>query len=126
MNHSFLLLFFFALNVRAEVLLHKSSNAPAKKINIEKLNGLHVNIECIQNKKECLTFITNSKKTDPASISQTKQFQHVLGNPASNFCETNKGSSEILSDLKNNEYDYCVFENKYFVDSWDFYRLNKH
>jgi putative hemolysin len=120
MKFSFLFLSILSFSAKAEVFTHKISSSPAREIKIEKLNGLHVNIECIQNKNECLSLVKTSVKN-----SKTKKESHVLGNPASDFCIANNGKSEILKDKNNNEYDYCIFKDKYFVDSWNFYSLNK-
>lgn len=125
MRFALLLLSIFSFKARSEVFTHKFSKAPAREIKIEQLNGFHVNDECIKNKKECLSLILRPFKEDPIKSAKTKQAPHVLGNPASDFCKVNHGNSEILQDKKNNEYDYCVFKDKYFVDSWDFFSLNK-
>jgi putative hemolysin len=91
---------------------------------ISKLNGFHVNNECLKNKTECLLLISNLPKVEVIKNDERKDPQ-VLGNPASDFCSANKGSAEILHDKKNNEYEYCVLKEIYFVDAWDFYSLNK-
>ncbi|MBC7537509.1 MAG: DUF333 domain-containing protein [Bacteriovorax sp.] len=119
MKYTILFFSLLSFDARSELFFHKFNNGSARKIKIEKLNGFHVNHECINNKQECLQLILKPLGQ------KTKQTQDVLGNPASDFCEFNNGNSEILRDKKNNEYDYCVLKNKYYVDSWDFFNLNK-
>lgn len=116
MKYLFLLFIFVSITAKSEVFTHKFSKGPARKIKIEKLSGFHVNSKCIENKNECLALISKPKKGET---------QNLSGNPASDFCSANNGKSEILRDSKNNEYDFCVLNDKYFVDSWDFYSLNK-
>jgi len=102
-----------------EIFVQDLSKGKTLKIDIQLLNGLHVNKECVDHKKECLKYILelSNKST---SLSK-KEHSLVLGNPASTFCNNNKGKSEILRDSKNNEYDYCVLKEKYIIDSWDLY-----
>lgn len=120
MKYTVLLFLFLSHSLSAEILIHKYSKNASKKIKIEKLNGFHVNDVCIKHKQECLPLLK------PAKVQQTKASgSGVLGNPASDFCQTHQGVSEILHDKKNNEYDYCLLKGKYLVDSWDFYSLNK-
>lgn len=115
---------FLSTNLFAEEFTHKFDHVPARKINIELLKGYHVNSECHKNKKECLALITVPSDV-PSSGTKSNKSVHLRGNPASDFCESRSGKSEILRDVKNNEYDYCVLKDKYFVDSWDFYSQNK-
>lgn len=123
MKKLLLLINLISFNAQAEVLFHKINKGPAKKIKITKLNGFHVNDECLKNKAECLSLISNLPKM-PMKTPEVKD-PRVLGNPASDFCSANNGSAEILQDKRNNEYEYCVLKEKYLVDSWDFYSLNK-
>lgn len=116
------ILFFSLISnlLQAEVMTHYFSQKEKRLINIEKLNGMNVNDECLKNKSECralLTITKPSKKTDSKT-------NHPRGNPASEYCESIQGNPAILHDQKNNEYDYCLLKGKYFVDSWDLYKAS--
>lgn len=113
------MLFLVSFVSHAEVLTLKIGEGNEKKINVEKLESFHVNDECIKEKKKCLALLKIPKKTIT-----TKASHDLAGNPASLFCRDQNGKAEILHDSKNNEYDYCVLDNKYFIDSWDFYSSN--
>lgn len=122
MKNALSFIFFMSLNCHAEIMFHKINNGAAKKINIELLNGMHVNQKCIEAQSDCLSVLNKLKKTGDKSIAP---YPKLVGNPASNHCQQSGGYSEILHDEKNNEYDYCVFNEKYFVDSWDFYKQKR-
>jgi hypothetical protein len=109
-----------SLESQAEIMMLKTDQISVKKIEIKKLESFHVNDDCIKEKKKCLALLNIPKK----NILLKGNF-NLAGNPASLFCREQSGKSEILYDSKNNEYDYCVLNNKYFVDSWDFYNKNQ-
>jgi len=109
--------FFFLLSsfaIKAEVFTWATEKNKEQKVEIKKLDGILVNDECFSNKTVCLKIIAAVKKDK----SQKKPEKGPLGNPASTKCSMNKGQSEILRDGKHNEYDFCLFEQKYLIDSW--------
>lgn len=114
--------FFLYLTPLAQALelTLKTDPKTVKKFNISKLHGIQVNSECIRNKSHCLKLLSQEK-----IAVDNKRSDGTIGNPASDYCHSAGGSSEILEDKKHNEYDYCVFEDKYYVDSWDFYKKYK-
>lgn len=91
----------------------------SQKIEITKLEGVKVNSECQKDKIHCLELLNKPVKNPVQSHKES------VGNPASDFCHAAGGSSAILEDKKHNEYDFCLFDKKYFIDSWDFYRKFK-
>jgi putative hemolysin len=101
-----------------EMLIYKTPKK-ATKIEISFLDGVKVNDDCLKNKKECLLIMNKSVKP----VIQSHKLS--IGNPASEFCHAAGGASAILEDQKHNEYDFCLFEKKYYVDSWDFYKKYK-
>lgn len=109
-----LLLVFPLITFGQELLLGK------KKIQFQKLEGLTVNAECAREAKLCLELISKApvKTETPGPLG-------TLGNPASKYCGSKGGASVILEDKGHNQYDYCVFKEKYLVDSWDLYRKEK-
>ena len=80
---------------------------------------MKVSDECLIKSKICDSY------TDGLPANSKKQTSHWRGNPASQFCENKGGSSVILKDEKSNEYDYCKFEEDFFIDSWDLYERSK-
>ena len=91
-------------------------------IKIFNKDNLHINENCFKNFIECKNYFqknANSKKM----ITKTS---NLIGHPAGQFCINSNGTPEIFYDVKNNQYDFCNFNEKYIVDSWDFYnRFNK-
>lgn len=114
----FFTLFSSSALVIAEEFTSNFTRGFTKNIDIELLNGMHVNSLCLKNKVECLSLLKKQTSVKNSPKSQG----HVLGNPASIFCNSIGGKSEILKDKKNNEYDFCVLNDKYFIDSWDLYK----
>jgi putative hemolysin len=112
-----LLLILVSTNIRAEEYFFTPERNKTIKIKFEKLNGVLVNDLCLKEKKECLKLIDSIKKNKIETVKTDKKAP--LGNPASTNCEAHQGQSEILRDAKHNEYDFCVLDKKYFVDSWD-------
>lgn len=110
-----ILLSLVSLVLHAEEFIFYSDSNKSEKISIQRLNGLHVNARCLKEKKDCLKVIESIKK-DKVEL---KNVKGPLGNPASINCKTHHGQSEILRDHQNNEYDYCLLEKKYLIDSWD-------
>lgn len=115
MKTFFLLLISFSFAVKAEVFTYWPDQKTEQKIKMTKLNGMTVNEVCMKEKKACLKIIESVIKNRV----EKKTEAGPLGNPASINCEANKGQSEVLRDSKNNEYDFCLLEKKYLVDSWD-------
>lgn len=91
-----------------------------KTLKISTFDKLHVNAECLQEKKTCLKLIEKFR-----AVRFEKEQSGQLGNPASHFCQNAGGEILILEDKKHNEYDYCKISEKYMVDSWDLYRRFK-
>jgi putative hemolysin len=117
-----LFLLTFQTSAFALDLYLKVDPATTRTLRVSLLNGIRVSSECTLEKKHCLELL--SKKGHFKNTKST-EVKTTLGNPASINCEKSGGASAILEDEKHNEYDYCVFENKYYVDSWDFYKKFK-
>lgn len=112
----FFFLFFQTFALLAEEFTFHLSKTKSTKISIQRLNGIQVNAECLKEKKACLKIIDAAKKR---KADMKKNKEGAFGNPASLNCEAHQGDPEILTDKKNNEYDYCLFDNKFLLDSWD-------
>lgn len=90
--------------------------AELSKINIVELDGMWVNEFCYKHKKDCLMFFINKEK---APKKELKKDPLQAGNPASLYCNSIGGVSEIYTDAENNQHDYCNFNDKYIIDSWN-------
>lgn len=92
------------------------TNEPGKKVSVQitKFEGVLVNEECAQNKVTCQKLISSARKQKAPRPKE----KGPLGNPASQNCSFHQGQSEILRDEKHNDYDFCLFEGKYLIDSW--------
>ena len=51
-------------------------------------------------------------------VCNTKPF----GNPASQYCIDNGGSTEIRADLDGNQYGVCIFSDGSECDEWEYFR----
>lgn len=106
--------------VIGDEMKYRPDKQTIKIIKIEKYEGLHVNEQCLLDKKKCIKLFDGNKIYKLQTANNPKEF---AGNQASDFCRSIKGSPVILEDKKNNEYDYCKFQNKYFVDAWDLFKM---
>lgn len=43
------------------------------------------------------------------------------GHPASVFCQSIGGMNRIFKNSKNQEYDFCEFKDKSYIDAWDLF-----
>jgi putative hemolysin len=85
------------------------------KIEIFNIDELNVNEFCFKNKKECINFFIKLKKNKNKASKDIVQ----LGHPASINCQELGGLSEIYTDSSGNQHDYCNFNQKYIIDSWN-------
>lgn len=108
-------LFLFTRSAYSEELLYQFSKNTKIEISIVTVLGMKVSESCQKNQKACFKLFETKKNR----IRKAKGFR---GNPASSICDELSGSSAILKDAKSNEYEYCLFGENYFIDSWDLYR----
>jgi putative hemolysin len=88
---------------------------PKMIVTIYDLDGMSVNEKCFKEKAKCLTFFIEKTKHKKMFVKDKIQ----IGHPASENCSTLSGASEIFTDKENNQHDYCVFKEGYFIDSWN-------
>lgn len=85
-------------------------------VNIVEIKKNKVSANCLKN-SSCLAMkISNGK---PAKIQVTKS--PFVGNPGANYCWDVGAKNRILVDEKNNQYDFCVFEDGSMIDAWNLY-----
>ena len=93
----------------------------SSEIEIFEIEKLHVNKLCFEHYQDCLTFL--KEKVNSKAVTFPKS--PPVGHPASQFCQSANGRSEIFHDQKYNQYDFCAFDEKYIIDSWNFYNRFK-
>ena len=84
-------------------------------LNIIKLEGVKVTEDCQKNLKCKALMILKDK------IVETQVEGKYVGHPAAHYCLDTKGIELIVRDEKLNEYDYCQYDDKSAIDSWDLY-----
>lgn len=69
-----------------------------------------------KSKMDCLAL--NPKATKKEKNSNVP----LLGHPASDYCTQLNGKNRILFDIKNDQYDFCLFEDGSMTESWGLYK----
>jgi hypothetical protein len=113
---SILTLLFSTQILGAEFTRYLDKNKPLA-IQILEKEKLHINENCFKHFKECESFL--KKNANPHATADKNH--NLIGHPAGEFCTNSNGKPEIFFDAKNNQYDFCNFNEQYIVDSWDFY-----
>lgn len=85
-------------------------------VTTKKIGAFQVNDLCQKNSSCKALQIAKGK---PFKIQPTKA--PFLGNPAANYCWDAGAKNRILKDEKNNQYDYCVFDDGSMIDAWNLY-----
>lgn len=86
------------------------------KVETKKVDNFRVNDVCVKNKKCKAMEVAKGK---PFKIKPTKT--PFVGNPGANYCWDAGAKNRVLKDSKNNQYDFCVYEDGSMVDAWDLY-----
>lgn len=87
-----------------------------KPIKMIDYKGRLVSEDCQKKTKmDCLAL--NPKPTKKAKANNVP----LLGHPASDYCAQVNGKSRILFDKKNDQYDFCLFEDGSMTESWSLY-----
>lgn len=107
----------FSQTIQTEIFTRYFERTEVSGIEILEKSKLHINENCYKNFEECSKFLKSKIKSK--HIENKKN--NLIGNPASHFCLTAGGSPEIFHDNLNKQYDFCNFEEKYIIDSWDYY-----
>lgn len=116
------LLFFISQSILAEIFRFEL-DAKSKTIEILEVDKIHVSKSCFDSKKECLNFI--SKSVEKLKSKKDSSKKQTFGHPASQFCQKLDGNSVIVFDKENNQYDLCLINNLYYIDSWDLFNQIK-
>lgn len=85
-------------------------------VQTQKVGTFRVNDVCSKNPK-CKALTVGRGK--PVQIQKTKAA--FVGNSGANYCWDVGAKNRILKDEKNNQYDYCVFEDGSMIDAWDLF-----
>ncbi|MEN0060262.1 MAG: DUF333 domain-containing protein [Bdellovibrio sp.] len=106
----------FAANTKMKYYINNAYTT----IEIQKQGKVRVDAVCSKKLSKCTALQVANGKRFPASPHKGPLF----GNPASSYCWDVGGKSRILKDEKNNQYDYCVFNDGSMVDAWDLYSVH--
>ncbi|NUN05089.1 MAG: DUF333 domain-containing protein [Bdellovibrio sp.] len=91
-------------------------NGQYKSIVIVKIDGLNFNSSCL---KETSCKALRISRGVAFKIHETNS--SLAGNPGANYCWDVGAKNRILKDSKNNEYDFCVFDDGSMIDAWNLY-----
>lgn len=112
-------------------LLFRSSNEVTKEnfgkfnfktptqVQTQKIGNFRINDLCVK-KQNCKAMLVAKGK--PFKVQETKA--PFVGNPGANYCWDVGAKNRVLKDEKNNQYDFCVFEDGSMIDAWDLYRAH--
>lgn len=92
----------------------------AQKISFQDYKGLELSQNCFKKgtTPECEAFRLSSQK-----FSVSAQGSQFLGNPASTYCSSMSGTSNVGKSNNGNDIDVCEFSDGSFVKSWSaFYK----
>jgi putative hemolysin len=91
----------------------------SKKVDIKTrtYKGLHLTADCFKGDiPKCDAFSATKKAVTPS-----KSATDSVGNPAARYCNDKNGVSRILITAKNEQFDYCAFNDGSMIDSWDLF-----
>ncbi len=85
-------------------------------VKIVKIGKYKVSISCHTNTSCAALKVANGK---PFKIQKTDA--PFVGNMGANYCWDVGAKNRILLDSKNNQYDFCVFDDGSMIDAWNLY-----
>ncbi|WP_413612888.1 DUF333 domain-containing protein [Bdellovibrio sp. HCB-110] len=88
-------------------------------VQTQKIGNFRINDLCVK-KQNCKAMLVAKGK--PFKVQETKA--PFVGNPGANYCWDVGAKNRVLKDEKNNQYDFCVFEDGSMIDAWDLYRAH--
>lgn len=106
----------FAFAANSPLKLRYFQNESYKQVVTEKVGQFRVDEKCAKS-SSCKSL--QIAKGGPYKIHKTKA--SFIGNPAANYCWDVGAKNRVLKDEKNNQYDYCVFEDGSIIDAWTLY-----
>jgi putative hemolysin len=92
------------------------SNGKYLDVKIVKIGKSKVSIDCQAN-----TACTALKVANGKAFKIQLTSAPFVGNPGANYCWDIGAKNRILKDEKNNQYDFCVFEDGSMIDAWNLY-----
>jgi len=111
----------FGIIITPNIFAEEFIKHDESKITLVELDGMFVNEKCKSESVKCFKALMALKKM-PQKFSQNEEQK---GNPASEYCQSLKGKSEIYKDKSNNDWDFCEFKNGFLIDSWALYKRFK-
>lgn len=86
----------------------------AKKFTTVEIQGINMSETC---SKKC----TALNKLKPSKLKINNPIPSLAGHPASKLCTALEGMNRVVTNDKNQQYDFCEFKDKSMVDSWGLY-----
>lgn len=121
MNFIYLILLSLSVTSAAgtDLKLKYFVNNAYTQVQTQKIGNFRINDLCAQ-KQNCKAMLVAKGK--PFKVQETKA--PFVGNPGANYCWDVGAKNRVLKDEKNNQYDFCVFEDGSMIDAWDLYRAH--
>lgn len=117
MRFYFLLLFLTSMHSLAVASTFRYfTNGNYTNVEIVNIANLKVNEFC-RSKAKCKAVIVANGKPFKAERSSGP----VYHNAGASYCWDVGAKNRILKDAKNNEYDFCVFDDGSMIDAWNLY-----
>ena len=114
-TYFFLLFFLFSIeSLSKEIGLQYFVNGKYIGIKIERIENLKINCST---KAKCKALAVAKGKPFKAEESTGPSYH----NAGASYCWDVGAKNRILKDAKNNEYDFCVFDDGSMIDAWNLY-----
>jgi hypothetical protein len=85
-------------------------------VTVVELGKNRLSKSCLKSGNQCLAILALKKK-----VSEPSPPTELLGHPAARYCQSHDATNLIFIDQKKNEFDYCLFKDGSFINSWDLY-----
>lgn len=125
MKYFLLFIFFIYSTLLFADVFRFDLDKKSKTVEMVKLEKLNVSKNCYDASKLCLITINKFVEKIKKNTNIESSHQKTYGHPASIFCQKIEGNSVIVFDKENNQYDLCLINNTYYIDSWDLFNQYK-
>jgi len=103
----------------SDLFLIPKKNGGYNPVKVEQFQGVRVNSKCFSAKKCDAKDVINAPAKHPQVVSDP---QGYAINPASSLCHQVGGASLIISDVRLNQSDACLFKDGSFLLSMDLWK----
>lgn len=91
------------------------------------VNGKYTDVETISISSVRVNLLCKNTACKALKVANGKPFKiqkteaPFVGNIGANYCWDVGAKNRILLDSKNNQYDFCVFDDGSMIDAWNLY-----